>query len=173
MYTQEEVEYLIKLPKKIIENGEILEIKNYSFQSPIVDRIDIVTSVDDNYSFFIDIKQTSKNKLKLTLHFQENDINIGLFRIDFNGRHKNPEFENSTLPEIFKPYIGKWIEESHIHYYVEGYKLLIWAIPLSIDSICSDLNFNDITDFEEIFKTFCKIINLETKLILNIQTQIL
>ena len=36
------------------------------------------------------------------------------------------------MPEIVKPYIGHFFQnEPHIHIYVEGFKDLAWAIPLS------------------------------------------
>lgn len=173
MFTQEQADYLLNLPKYLIEGEVVLKSKDYSPTFPINDRIYIISEEDDAYSFFYWDTASRKNQLKLTLHFQEDDTKIGLLRVDYNGRHKNPELGNAVLPEIFKPYIGLWIEESHIHYYVEGYNPLVWAIPLSIDETFSAKNFTGVNDFASIFKTFCNIINVKTNLTINIQTQLL
>ncbi len=47
-----------------------------------------------------------------------------------------------------------WIEESHIHYFIEGYKPLAWAIPIIKDESFSITNFKDYNDFDEILKAF-------------------
>jgi len=173
MITQEQAEYLLKLPKYIIEGENILELKDYSPSFPIEERIYLISKDDDAYSFFIEIQQSRKNQIKLTLHFQEDDTNIGLLRVDYNGRHKNPESGNSALPNIFKSYIGMWIEESHIHYFVEGYNPLIWAIPLNRDETYPAKRFAGVNDFADVLKTFCNKINIETNLIINVQTKLL
>lgn len=173
MITQEQADYLIDLPKYIIEGEDILDLKDYSPTFPVNDRIYIISKDDDTYSFFIEIQQSRKNQLKLTLHFQEDETNIGLLRVDYNGRHKNPESGNSALPKIFEPYIGLWIEESHIHYYVEGYNPLVWAIPLNTDETYSAKSFTGINDYADAFKTFFNKINVETNLTINVQTKLL
>lgn len=173
MITQEQADYLLDLPKNIIEGENVLESKDYSPTFPINDRIYLISKDDDAYSFFIEIQQSRKNQLKLTLHFQEDDTNIGLLRVDYNGRHKNPESGHSLLPDIFKPSIGLWIEESHIHYYVEGYNPLVWAIPLNTDESYSAKSFTGINDYADVFKTFCNKINIETNLTINVQTKLL
>ena len=173
MITQEQANYLLSLPKYIIEGEEILEFKDYSPKFPIADRIYIISKDDDAYSFFVEIQQSRKNQLKLTLHFQEDDTNIGLLRVDYNGRHKNPELESTDLPGMFKPYIGKWIDESHIHYFVEGYNPLVWAIPLYLDEAFSSKSFNGVNDFADVLKSFCNRINVETNFTINVQTKLL
>jgi len=172
MITQEQADYLLNLPKQIIEGEDVLEIKDYSPTFPVQDRIYMISKDDDEFNFFLEIQQSSKNQLKLTLHFQENETSIGLLRVDFNGRHKNPEEINSFLPELFKPFAGKWIEENHIHYFIQGYKPLAWAIPINIDESFSVTNFENYNNFDEILKAFMNKINLITNLIINIQIQI-
>lgn len=173
MISQDQADYLLSLPKYIIEGENILVLKDYSPTFPINDRIYIISKDDDAYSFFIELQQSRKNQLKLTLHFQEDDINIRLLRVDFNGRHKNPESGNPVLPNICRPYIGLWIEESHIHYYVEGYNPLVWAIPLNTDETYSAKSFTGINDFADVLKTFCNKINVKTNLTINVQTKLL
>lgn len=173
MISQEQADYLLNLPKCLIEGEVVLKSKDYFPTFPINDRIYIISEVDDAYSFFIEIQQCRKNQIKLTLHFQEDDTNIGLLRVDYNGRHKNPELDIVSLPDKFKPYIGLWIEESHIHYYVEGYNPLVWAIPLDKVETYPAKNFTSINDFADVLKTFCNKINLETNLTINVQTILL
>ncbi|MFO0794648.1 MAG: hypothetical protein U0586_11375 [Candidatus Brocadiaceae bacterium] len=111
--------------------------------------------------------------MKLTLHFQEEDASIGLLRADFNSRHKNPEIENDKVSDIFKPYAGQWLEESHIHYFVEGYKPLAWAIPLKADNTFTVKDFTNISEFGNIFRVFGNKINLQTILEISIQRQLI
>jgi len=106
------------------------------------------------------------------LHHKEEDASIGLLRVDFNGRHKNPEIENDKVPNDFKPYAGKWIEESHIHYFIEGYKPLSWAMPLTADATFPVKNFTNQNQIGSIIQTFIKKINLQTQLTITIQTSI-
>ncbi len=69
MITQEQAEYLISLPKHIIEEENVLEIKNYSPAFPVNDIIYMASKEDNDFNFFLEIWQSSKNQLKLTLHF--------------------------------------------------------------------------------------------------------
>jgi len=133
MITKQQADYLPDLPKHIVEQDKFLDRKSYSPSLPLEDRLYMASKSDDEFTFFLDIKQSSKQQLKITLHFQEEDASIALLRVDFNGRHLNPEIANDNVPAEFKPYAGKWIDESHIHYFVEGYKPLSWAIPLTVD----------------------------------------
>jgi hypothetical protein len=177
MITKEQADYLINLPKYIIEQvpkGEnvYLESKNYVPTLPIDDRIYLASKVDDEFTFFLDINQSSKNQLKITLHFQEDDASIGLLRVDFNGRHKNPVLAIDNLPDIFKQYADSWIEESHIHYFFEGYKPLSWAIPLKLDNSFPVKSFTDTSQIGPIIQAFGKKINMLTVLMLTFQKEI-
>jgi hypothetical protein len=173
MITQDIADYLLGLPKKIIEDEELLETFEFAPRIPIVERLYAASVADKDVSFFIDIKQSSKKILKITLHFQEDNANILLLRVDFNGRHLNPESINDKVPDEFKQFAGKWIEESHIHYYVEGYKPLAWAIPLSNDDSFAVKEFNDVNDVGIIIQEFGKRINLQTRIKTIIQSVIL
>lgn len=172
MITKTQVDYLLDLPKHIFEDEKYLERKNYMPSLPINDRIYMASKADDDFIFFLDIWQSSKNQLKMKLHYQEEEASIGLLRIDFNGRHHNPEIENDNVPDEFKPYAGKWIEESHIHYFIEGYKTLNWAIPLSIDESFPIKTFTDSSQIGSIIQAFGKKINLKTQLTITFQTNL-
>ncbi|KKO18000.1 MAG: hypothetical protein DCC43_09820 [Candidatus Brocadia sp.] len=173
MITQQQADYLVALPKHIIEDDALLERKLYAPSFPIDDRMYSVSKADDEFSFFLEITQSSKKNLKLTLHFQEEDASIGLLRVDFNGRHPNPEIANDKVPDIFRSFAGQWLEESHIHYFVEGYKPLAWAIPLKADNTFSVKDFTNISEFGDIFRVFGNKINLQTVLEICIQRQLI
>lgn len=86
----------------------------------------------------------------------------------------NPEFILPHLPEKFHPFAGKDFtdKEHHIHYYVDGYKPLAWAIPIinddfKIKEISEDVDFN--STFAEIIIQFAKTINIETAITINKQ----
>src|SRR5690349_19341236 len=134
MITAKQAQELLDLPKHIVENDKFLEKKSYVPSFPIDDRIYMASKADAEFTFFLDIWQSSKQQIKLTLHFQEADASIALLRVDFNGRHQNPEIANGNVPKIFHPYAGQMLTDSHIHYFVDGYKPLAWAIPLKVDT---------------------------------------
>lgn len=69
----------------------------------------------------------------------------------------------------FLPYINKHFtpKEHHIHYHVQTYESLAWAVPLSAD----DFEIKEIgmgadfaADFDRTIRQFAKAINLQTKL---------
>jgi hypothetical protein len=173
MITQQQADYLIQLPKHIIEENQVLERKTYAPRFPVDDRIYIVSKEDNEFTFFVEIWQSPKNHFKLTLYCQEDEASIGLLRVDFSGRHKNPEEATENVPAIFRPFVGKWLETSHIHYYIEGYKPLAWALPLNADYTFQIKEFTEVSEFTGIFRAFNKKINLLTSIDLNVQTQIL
>ena len=163
MLTNQEAIRLIGLPKKVIEKGNPVDVISWRWENGKA-RYFLSVEQEPNYSFLLDIQQSLKNNLKITLHFQEDKSKIGLLRIDYHGQHQNPREIKSSLPDRFKPYAAKWFDyhEHHIHYYVEGYKPLAWAIPLADD----EFPVKDITTTTNIFpviQEFAVRINLETK----------
>lgn len=76
----------------------------------------------------------------------------------------NPKTINEYVPSIARDYQGRYIKESHLHFYVEGYKPLAWAIPLQV----SDFPVKSIQNSENLFsalEAFCSKINLTTKIL--------
>lgn len=73
--------------------------------------------------------------LRISLHHQDNTTQHGLLRVDYGGGHKNPEEIIDSLPERFHSFAGVRLDNhgGHIHYVVDGYKPLAWAIPLEVD----------------------------------------
>lgn len=169
--TNEQAEHLIKLPKKIVENEKLLDKLIVDQVYPFNKRYELVSEKDDEFTFLFEIKQSKKNCIRISLHHQENDSKMGLFRVDYNSGHKNPEVINDFLPLIFHPYLGKFFssDEPHVHYHVEGYKSLAWAIPLAIDDFAikeiNDIDFN--STFVEAIKLFAKAVNIETDIQIN------
>ncbi len=170
--SNEQVEYLLRLPKKIIEKDKLLDNLTINQVFPFNQRYELASEQDDEFNFLLEIQQSKKNSIRISFHHQENDSKTGLIRVDFNSGHKNPEDINDYLPEKFHPYAGKYFanNEHHIHYYVQGYKSLAWAIPLNADEfeikeIIDDENFNN--TFANIIKSFAKTINIETNIQVN------
>ncbi len=170
--TNEQAEYLLKLPKKVVRNEELLDKLVINQKFPLSERFELVSEKDDEFTFLWEIQQSKKNSIKVSFHHQENDSKTGLLRVDYNSGHKNPEFISEYVPEKFHPFAGKEIspDEHHIHYHVQGYHSLAWAIPLSIDDFeIKDLNkgvdFN--STLASILKLFAKTVNIETEIIFN------
>ena len=170
--TNEQAHYLLKLPKKMVHEKEVLDdfIMNQVF--PFRKRFELVSPDDDEFVFLWEINQSAKDIVRISLHVQDNDSKIGLFRVDFNSGHKNPETKTDSLPERFYPYVGKEFtkDEHHVHYHVEGYKSLAWAIPIindefEIKSIEDDKNIN--YNLINVITLFAKTINIETKISIN------
>lgn len=76
------------------------------------------------------------------------------------------------MPEYLKPYADKWFEpnEPHMHIFVEGYKPLVWAIPLA-DTDFPTKDITDTSDLNDLIVNFAKKINLNSQI--NIQQAIL
>ncbi len=166
MFTNEEAQALIGT-KKVLENPfQIIDLAKEK------NRLDLLAPDEPDYKFFIDITSNQRIQFKISIHHQEKYSNIGLVRVDYKGRHLNPEGIKDTLPEIFKQYAGAFFErtEPHIHFYVDGYKPLAWAIPLK-DYDFDTQSVKSMEDFNNAICNFAKLINVET--ILNIQQAIL
>ena len=118
--TVELAEYLIGLDKYIIQNGEIANTFFMEILYPMSFRLTLSAPEDLDQNLFLDIKESEKKTLKISLHHQDNSTQNGLLRIDFNGRHLNPVDIIPTVPEIFISFAGQWLDdyEGHIHYVV-------------------------------------------------------
>lgn len=170
--TNEQAEYLLKLPKKVVQNDMLLDKLTIDQKFPFDVRYELVSEKDDEFTFLWDIHQSKKNSIRISFHHQENDSKTGLLRVDYNSGHINPEVVTENVPEKFHPFVGKSfsINEHHIHYHVQGYKSLAWAVPLSIDEF-EIKELNDDTDFNvtfaNIIKLFAKTVNIETDIKIN------
>lgn len=166
MLTNDEAMNLIHLPKKVVEGKKTVD----RIPLPLVlgngnARYQLHAEEEPDYLFLLEINRSAKNDLKITLHFQENNSKIGLLRVDYSGQHQNPREIKRSLPNRFRLYAAKWFDyhEHHIHYYVESYEQLAWAIPLADD----DFPVKIVADANDIFpatRAFARKINLKTKL---------
>ena len=169
--TNEQANYLLSLPKKILIDDELLSKITINQRFPFLERFELLSDKDNEFSFLWEIRQSAKNALKISLHVQENDSKIGLMRVDYNGGHRNPETINDFVPEKFHQYVGKEFtnNEHHVHYHVQGYKSLAWAIPLNDDDFeiktigNEDFNYS----LANIVILFAKKINIETLITIN------
>ena len=172
--TVELAEYLIGLDKYIYHNNEIAKTFSLDIEFPMSIRLTLSAPDDLDQTLLVNIKESEKKSLKISLHHQDNSTQNGLLRIDFNGRHFNPVEIKETVPEIFRPFAGQWLDDysSHIHYVVNGYKPLAWAIPLEVDNfMVKELNGRE--DYIRTLKAFFQKINLKTAITFNHQMRII
>lgn len=173
MFSTELAEQLIRMEKKITLNNTLIDEYVWEQRSPIDIRLELSPTEASDYSFLWVINQSAKNTIKFTLHVQEDESNTGLFRIDYNGSHHNPESDNGQLPERFRPYIGhRFVNTTHAHYHIEGYKSLAWALPISEVPEMTVQTLDDDADKSKYVAAvydFAKIINLSTRIIVNAQ----
>lgn len=173
MMTAELAEYLIGLDKYIFLDGGFSESFLIDIKYPMNFRLPLSSRSDLDQSLLVNIKESEKKSLKISIHHQDNNTQNGLLRIDFNSRHLNPVTIIPTLPEVFKAFAGQWLDGhgGHIHYVVDGYKPLSWAIPLEVDGFpVKELNNRE--DYINTLSAFFQKINLKTKIKYNHQIKI-
>jgi hypothetical protein len=167
-------EYLIRLDKYVVQNVEVVSTFLLDIQFPMSFRLTLSAPDDLDQNLLVDIKESEKKSLKISLHHQDNSTQNGLLRVDYNGRHLNPVDIIQTVPEIFRPFAGKWLDDyaGHIHYVVDGYKPLAWAIPLELDEFpVKELNGRE--DYTRTLNAFFQKINLKTAITFNQQMRII
>lgn len=165
MFSNELAKKLINLPKQIEGGTTTVDLSDEKTRW-------ILNNEDEpEYSFLFEITSHKKITFKISLHNQEDNTKEGLMRVDYKGGHKNPEGVNAFVPDFVKPYVGYFFQnEPHIHIYVEGFKDLAWAVPLSEYNFpIADINNTD--DFSSAINAFAKEINIVTPF--NIQNALL
>lgn len=156
MFSNDLAQRLIALPKTIEGGATTLNLKNTK------SRLYLSNEDEPDYSFLFEITINQKVALKMSIHNQEDITKEGLLRVDYGGGHQNPVGINNFVPEQVKPFAGYFfLNEPHIHIYVEGYKDLAWAIPLNVYNF-PVLNINTTDDFNTAIRAFVKIINIVT-----------
>lgn len=159
----EQSQYLIQLPKRVIEYDQPLMQKDIVFEVPFEERYELLSEEDKEYSFLVKVYQSGKNLLKISLHCQEDSTNYGLLRIDYGQRHQNPAIINEHVPDVCYPYAGQWITTGHLHIAVEGFSSLAWAVPLEEDEFPVK-KITSVTEISEALLSFFKRINVKTVL---------
>lgn len=167
--TYNEAQSYVKSPKRVIDNqGKMLDKLNLKLTPRQRFRIDFAD--EDSNKYVLDVFQSERIGVKMSFNLR-NETNEGLVRLDYNGNHTNPSPYTSDVPEVFKPYEG-WLfnAESHLHLYVENHGL-DWALPIEETEI--DPKNIDATDpdqgFFDAFKGFCRYLNVETEIELQIK----
>ena len=157
--------YLLSLDKYIIESNNELKNKQLQLESPLKLRLNLIAHDDPDQVFLVDIKESEKKALKISFHYQGDTAQYGLMRVDYYSRHKNPEEILDTVPENFRQFAGVFLDEfaGHIHYIIDGYSPLVWAIPLEYDDFPVK-DIRDINDITSVMTAFFEKINLKTKL---------
>lgn len=155
---------LIDIPKFIYINGQIQERCKISCAFPIDVRMILETKENVPYEFLMQITQSSKNSIKMSLHLQSNNMKIGLFRVDYDGTHRNPAVATKDVPSDFLPYQDQTIIGSHIHYFVQGYNQLEWAIPIEKTNFKCKIIDGYQESIVEAIECFAETIHLNTKL---------
>jgi hypothetical protein len=156
MFSSELASKLIKLPKDILGGETTINISDEK------SRFSLSSPNEPEYEFLFEITSHRKITFKISFHNQENNTKEGLIRVDYKGGHKNPETVTDFVPEIVRPYVGYFFQnEPHIHIYVEGFKDLAWAIPLSAYNF-PVLDINNTDDFLKGINAFTKEINIVT-----------
>lgn len=172
--TVELAEYLLGLDKYVVQNGDIVENYFLDIQYPMSFRLTLSAPNDIDQNLLVDIKESEKKSLKINLHHQDNSTQNGLLRVDYYSRHMNPVDVLDTVPEKFRPFAGQWLDDysGHIHYVVDGYKPLAWAIPLKLDDFpIKELNGRE--DYTNTLTAFFQKINLITAIRFTHQMRIL
>jgi hypothetical protein len=158
----------------VVQNGDIIENYLQEIQYPVRFRLTLSSPDDLDQSLLIDIRESERKSLKISLHHQDNSTQNGLLRVDYHSRHLNPVNILDTVPERFRPFAGQWLDEytGHIHYVVDGYRPLAWAIPLHLDDFpIKELNGRE--DYIISLNAFFRKINLKTTFRFNQQMRIL
>ena len=172
----ESANYLLSLDKYIIEGDKQIKSKQLNLESPLKLRLNLVAQDDPGQVFLVDITESDKKALKISFHHQDDAAQYGLLRVDFYSRHKNPVEILDTVPENFRQFAGIFLDDfaGHIHYVVNGYSSLAWAIPLEHDdfSVKDIENIDDITSVT-VMEAFFDKINLKTTLQYNWQMRLL
>lgn len=166
--TYEEALALIKMPKWLYENGALLNSKSIQQVYPMTFRLEM-SSKDMKKKFLLDVKQSKKFGIRLNFQMMD-DTNLGISRLDYNSNHQNPETLTKEVPVIFHTHVGEFfINRSHLHFQIEGYPNLVWALPLEETEIdVKEVTVDNMpSDFILAFESFIKYLNVQTQIAIN------
>ena len=160
--SSDSIKELLTIPKLIVVNSIPQEDFVFRFGTGLIDKRYDLCSINCKWRFSMKIFQKKHQKDKPSFHFQETEQLIQLLRVDYAGGHQNPFEVIGDIPDALLPYVGRRIEESHIHINVQGEKNLVWAIPLT-ECGFPVKRISNFDDFCDAVKAFCQEINLQTR----------
>lgn len=165
-----EAQELVKLPKWVVDTeGEIVEDLVLEQEFPMRMRLNLVNLEGVKREFVLDVKQSEKYGIRLNFQMMD-DMNWGLARLDYNSNHKNPDSLTEEVPVIFHPHVGElFVGKSHLHYHVDGYPQLAWALPLDETEIATKevTEDNMMQGFVDAFNSFVSYLNVQTRIVIN------
>jgi hypothetical protein len=173
MISEEKAQYLLQLSKHIQINNKLIDKHQIVLHYPIDVKLFLQSKEESEYEFVVAIIESEKRALKLSLHCLEKSNSIGLLRIDFQGRHQNPFEIKRNVPVKFHKYAGQFLDDygGHIHFVIDGYKPLAWALPLEEDEFpCKEITNDD--EYSDIIKAFFNRISVKTECIISKQHNI-
>lgn len=166
MITTQQAKEFVDADKVIVVDGERVESFTIVQTFPLRMNINLaVKGKGDEWLFTWQIDQGAKDSLRMSLHCQQYESNIGLIRVDYNRGHHNPEVAPDDLPDFFLPYVGKLFgpRESHVHIHVSSDILQMqWAMPIEASNIESKTFDASSDSIEMAIQSFAKAIHITT-----------
>lgn len=168
MITTQQAKDFIDAPKTILADGIAVDVFPIVQKFPMRASIQLaVEGMGDEWLFIWQIDQGQKDSLRMSLHCQQYESNIGLIRVDYNRGHKNPEIAPDDLPDFFLPYVGKdfGTKESHVHIHVSSdIQQMQWAIPIEASNIESKEFDASSESIERAIQAFAKAVHITTEI---------
>lgn len=168
MSYKESIRILNEEKKVIDDQNNTLDKYSFFLKQPL--NMDILFKTISGDLLKLSIYQTPKNLIKISLNVMENSRKIPIFRIDYNGTtHNNPCEVNDNVPQIFHKYAGHRFNSTHVHFYVDGYNNLAWALPIDETEIRSiDIKYSTVlNDLKFVLDSLFDYINTKTNITIN------
>lgn len=164
-YSEYEINQLIKVSKKLDTPNQLIDLKEKK------NKVILHSVFNQKHKFMLEITSGLKFHGKASIHSLELKHREGLIRLDFKGRHTNPDNIDENVPKELIKYKSKVfnLDEPHLHVYVKGYGIR-WAIPIQ-ETQFKDCVFSKKDDLGYILSKFAKELNISDEL--NIQTSLL
>lgn len=172
--TFKEVQDLIAKPKKLVaDDGHLIDSYYLEQNVPFNVELNLTDTETRKLKFRINVTQSQKVGYKISFHMMDTNGYIGLSRLDINGlAHTNPKEVTDKVPNFLKPHASERIDTSHLHFYVEDYETLAWALPL-VD--VNNENIKDISttttnlsvDIVKALRGFLSYVNVKTEITVN------
>ena len=161
---------LIHLPKWVVDSeGKKVQTLSLDQKFPMQVRLYLVSEKEIVREYLVDVKQSEKMGIRLNFQLMDEE-NWGLARLDYNSNHKNPGELTNKVPEVFHSHVGEIFErKSHLHYHVEDFSPLAWALPLDETEIDTKevKSATMLNDFINAFNSFMTYLNVQTVITIN------